>query len=211
MPPLVDLRVAELLCSRLCHELVSPIGAITNGVELLDEEEPDFLKDAVALIGESARKAGQRLQFYRFAYGSSGGAGEPADLLGGLFEGGKVGLVWQPEASGLLRDWQKLACNLALLAAEALPRGGTVTVAVAPSSPTGPRDAVPILVVGGEGGAINLPAEIAAGLEQRIAVEDLTARNVHACFTAILAEQLGARLRLEREDAGSFALVAATV
>ncbi len=67
----VEFRVLELLNARLCHELVSPVGAINNGVELLGEDDPDFVRDAIALIGQSARKAGQRLQFYRFAYGTS--------------------------------------------------------------------------------------------------------------------------------------------
>src|SRR3954467_11382201 len=71
MSRLIDLRVLELLAARLCHELISPIGAIANGVELLGEDDPEFVRDATALIGQSAKKAGQRLQFYRFAYGSS--------------------------------------------------------------------------------------------------------------------------------------------
>src|SRR6185312_8882141 len=71
----IDLRILELLCARLCHELVSPVGAINNGVELLGEEDPDFVRDAIALIGQSGRKAGQRLQFYRFAYGTAATAG----------------------------------------------------------------------------------------------------------------------------------------
>src|SRR6185437_6806303 len=94
MSMLVEMRVVELLNSRLCHELVSPVGAINNGVELLGEEDPDFVRDAIQLIGQSARKASQRLQFYRFAYGTavsagSGGGGAPPsgrDLSQGLFD-----------------------------------------------------------------------------------------------------------------------------
>src|SRR5712691_824923 len=69
----IDLRVVELLAARLCHDLIGPISAISNGVELLADEEPEFARDAVALVGDSARKASGRLQFYRFAYGFSGG------------------------------------------------------------------------------------------------------------------------------------------
>jgi len=79
MSMLVEMRVVELLNARLCHELVSPVGAINNGVELLGEEDPDFVRDAIQLIGQSARKASQRLQFYRFAYGTNvSGSGAPA-------------------------------------------------------------------------------------------------------------------------------------
>src|SRR6266446_1172522 len=85
----IDLRVVELLAARLCHDLIGPLAAIANGVELLAEEDPDFVRDAVALVGESARKANRRLQFYRFAYGFSGGelAGLPPHRLSSaLFE-----------------------------------------------------------------------------------------------------------------------------
>ena len=125
----VDFRVLELLCGRLCHELISPVGAINNGVELLDEEDPEFVKEAMTLIGQSARKAGQRLQFYRFAYGTAGAASggssaDGRDLSLGLLEGGKVRCEWSQEARGLALPWQRLGCNMLVLALEALPRGG---------------------------------------------------------------------------------------
>ena len=80
----IDIRILELLSARLCHELISPVGAINNGVELLGEEDPEFVRDAVTLVGQSAKKAAQRLQFYRFAYGTLGGGSaglDPRDLL----------------------------------------------------------------------------------------------------------------------------------
>ena len=130
----VDFRVLELLCGRLCHELISPVGAINNGVELLDEDDPEFVKEAMTLIGQSARRAGQRLQFYRFAYGTAGGSGSAVDareLVQGLLEGGKVRCVWPAEASALEPPWQRLALNMLVLAFEMLPRGGTVTIKAA--------------------------------------------------------------------------------
>src|SRR5229473_4806302 len=99
---LIDLKIVELLSARLCHELVSPIGAIANGVELLGEDDPEFVRDAMALIAQSARKAAQRLQFYRFAYGSlaTGSAtdADPRALIDGLLDGGKLSCDW-PEAA----------------------------------------------------------------------------------------------------------------
>src|SRR5471032_1927521 len=121
MSRLIDLKVLSLLSARLCHELISPIGAIANGVELLGEDDAEFVRDATALIAQSARKAGQRLQFYRFAYGSTatgGAAGpDPRELIDGLLEGGKVSCVWRAEAPSLPAEWQKLACNMAVLVA----------------------------------------------------------------------------------------------
>src|SRR5712691_10357005 len=74
----LDMRVLELLTARLCHELSGPIAAINNGIELLAEEDPDFVREAATLVGDSARRAGSRLQFYRFAYG----LGRAASLAG---------------------------------------------------------------------------------------------------------------------------------
>jgi histidine phosphotransferase ChpT len=189
----IEFRVLELLNARLCHELVSPIGAINNGVELLDDDDPDFVRDAIKLIGQSARKAGQRLQFYRFAYGttSSGGsaAGNGGDLAEGLLEGGKVRCAWTAEAATLPVDWQRLACNMLVLAAEALPRGGAVLVRPLQGGASG-------IEVAADGDSVNLSPEMRAALDPAAAVEQLTSRTVHAYFTARLAGQLGAGLQI---------------
>ncbi len=190
----VDFRVLELLTARLCHELVSPIGAINNGVELLDEEDPDFVRDAIGLIGQSARKAGQRLQFYRFAYGTSTTAsGGPAvggrELAEALLEGGKVSCEWSAEAATLPHDWQRLACNVLVLAAEALPRGGRVLVRPLQAGVSG-------IEVVAEGDAINVTPEMRAALEPAIAMDQLTSRTIHAYVTARIATRLGAALTI---------------
>ena len=190
----IEFRVLELLNARLCHELVSPVGAINNGVELLGEDDPDFVRDAIQLIGQSARKAGQRLQFYRFAYGTSGGAsgiaqGSGRELADGLFEGGKVRSHWSPEAATLPAEWQRLACNMLVLAAEVLPRGGTASVRVLGAGASG-------IDVTAEGETINIPAELRGALEPAACVDQLTSRTVHAYFTHRLAMLLGAKLTL---------------
>lgn len=194
----IEFRVLELINARLCHELVSPIGAINNGVELLDDEDPDFVRDAIQLIGQSARKAGQRLQFYRFAYGttatSRGGAGSGGDLAAGLLEGGKVRCDWPAEASGLPVEWQRLACNMVVLAAEALPRGGTVLVR--------PLSAEAGVEVTAEGEAVNVGAELRAALDPAAPAEQLTTRTVHPYFTARLALKLGTGVALVEAGAG---------
>src|SRR5438309_4895421 len=123
-----DMRVSALLCARLCHELSGPIAAINNGIELLGDEDPDFAHVAVELVGDSARRASDRLQFYRFAYGFAGGgpvAGAgPRKLSGRFFDGSRIACEYGESAEVLPLDWQKLACNLLLVGAEALPRGG---------------------------------------------------------------------------------------
>jgi len=192
MSTMVDIRVLELLSARLCHELISPVGAIANGVELLGEDDPEFVRDATVLIGQSARKAGQRLQFYRFAYGTlaAGTAGpDPRELTAGLLDGGKITGEWAAEAFALPTEWHKLGCNMAVLAAEALPRGGTVRID-ALSAGRG-------LVVAASGDTINLTAEARAAIERTVAVSDLTSRTIQGFFTANLAARLGALLSAE--------------
>jgi histidine phosphotransferase ChpT len=196
----VDLRVLELLSSRLCHELISPVGAINNGIELMDEDDPDFVAEASKLIANSARSAGNRLNFYRFAYGS-GRAGTGREVAMALLEGGKARCQWSDAAAALSVEWQRVACNMVVLATEALPRGGTIEVE-AGAGGTG-------VTVKAAGDAINLAAELRAILGGTVAVADLSARSVHGYYTAKLAEALGAKLSLAEPQAGVAVFTAA--
>ena len=178
----IDLRIAELLAARLCHELVSPVGAINNGVELL-ADDPEFAADASELIGQSAAQATRRLQFYRVAYGSV--VPIAADLARkaalDLFAESKIACVW-PE--GLAPSpGAKLVCNLLLVAAEALPRGGSVTLGAGDSA--GGAE----VLVAGEGA--RLPAHLPDTLLVEPAVDALDARSVQAAFTGALARRAG--------------------
>jgi histidine phosphotransferase ChpT len=196
----VDLRVLELLSSRLCHELISPVGAINNGIELMDEEDPEFVKDATKLIASSARTAGKRLDFYRFAYGS-GRAGNSRDVTLGLLEGGKSRCEWGEGVTALSVDWQRAACNLVALTVEVLPRGGTIQVS--------PAEGKPGLVVAGAGDSINITPELRAVLAGTTSVADLTARTVHAYYTTKVAEALGAKVVLTEPQPGNVIFTAA--
>jgi len=177
------LRLTELLAARLCHELVSPVGAIANGVEIL-EEEPGFARDAGKLIAQSARDARRRLQFYRVAYGSTGDVttAQARGVAAEYFAGGKIGCIW-PDALPVPRGWEKLACNLLVVAAEALPRGGTIRMA------PGADDAS--LAVVAAGAEARLAPSALALLTGPIDPEALTPRTVEAAFVAMLARRLG--------------------
>lgn len=133
----LPVRWVELLSSRLCHDLISPVSAIGNGVELIEEMGGDMLDDALALIGDSARRASGRLSIFRIALGTAGGqAGlEPADVLRALeaaFDGGKVSLSVDPpvaERLGTMPDGAgKLLACLVLVAEETVPFGGRIDV-----------------------------------------------------------------------------------
>ncbi|HEX3432041.1 MAG TPA: histidine phosphotransferase family protein [Rhizomicrobium sp.] len=130
-----DLDFAALLVSRVCHDLVSPVGAVVNGLEVLEEERDGALRaDALKLVTSSASLAAARLQFARIAFGTAGSAGAELDLtevgrmVGGFLSGGKSRLAWNAAPVNWPKDWAKLLMNCAVIAADALPRGGTVSV-----------------------------------------------------------------------------------
>jgi histidine phosphotransferase ChpT len=177
--------------------LVSPIGAISNGVEIL-EDEPDFARDAGKLIRESAGEASRRLQFYRIAYGST----EIPDndrvrtVVRGLFGTGKIACEWSDDVPPVYR---KLVCNLLLVAAEALPRGGRITLATGPS----------LLAIAANGPGARLAPPLPALLSENSRREELTPRTVQAAFTAALARRLDTRIELRQDQADEVSLTIA--
>ena len=134
--PVTPVDFASLLCSRLCHDLLSPVGALNNGLELLaDETDPAMRQRCLDLMADSARTSANKLKFFRLAFGGASGMGEAIDArevrgaIEGLFSGGrKVELGWLVEAETLPKSAAKVLLNLAMIAGDALVRGGTLTV-----------------------------------------------------------------------------------
>jgi histidine phosphotransferase ChpT len=131
------LDLASLVSSRLCHDVISPVGAIINGLEVLEEEQDAQMREfAFDLIRKSARQASARLQFARLAFGAAGSAGAAIDLgdaenvVRGLILDGKTELVWDAPRRLLPKNEVKLLLNLVVIAITTIPRGGTVAVAV---------------------------------------------------------------------------------
>lgn len=195
MSSTIELRVLELLAARLCHDLISPISAVANGVELLGDEEDGFAADALALVGDSSRKAGRRLQFYRFAYGFSGGGlgGPPPHALAAEFFADRtVALDYAAAARELPLDMQKLACAMLAAAGEALPRGGRLSLTLGAAGPE----------IDGAGPGGEFAPEAKAALALAVPAEALTTRTVGAYFAALLADRLGCRLALLARSEG---------
>ncbi|MGY2732480.1 histidine phosphotransferase family protein [Sphingomonas sp. UYP23] len=127
---------ASLLCSRLCHDLLSPVGALNNGLELLaDEHDPEMRARCLELLSESAKASANKLKFFRLAFGAAGGFGETIDArearaaIEGLFgDGHRVKLGWLVENATLPKTAIKVLLNLALIAGDALVRGGQLDV-----------------------------------------------------------------------------------
>jgi histidine phosphotransferase ChpT len=132
---MTDIEFAALMVSRVCHDLVGPLGAVVNGLEVLEDERDATMRaDALKLVTSSADQALARIQFMRIAFGAAGSAGAELDLgevgrlVTGLLAGGRVALEWNVPRAYWGKDWAKLLMNATLLAADCLPRGGTVTV-----------------------------------------------------------------------------------
>ncbi len=199
----IDFRVVELLSSRLCHDLVGPIGAVGNGLELLEDESFDMAEDAMKLASASAQQAANALQFYRLAYGVAGSRiGSDFGTLRGLASGfvahSKAELDWpdSPAPEEGPEDLGKLILNMIALAAEALPRGGHLTVDVI-ARPDGVTLSV---LAAGENAGLRPEAEVA--LNPEVAIEDLTARNVQGYFTRFLSRRMGSDLSVEASVPG---------
>jgi histidine phosphotransferase ChpT len=132
---LSSLDLAALLCSRVCHDLISPAGAIVNGLEVLEDSKDEETKTfALDLIKKSAHVASARLQFCRIAFGAAGSAGAQIDLgdagsvAKGFIEDDKVKLAWNLPRVMLPKNRVKLALNLLLIGIQAIPRGGTLAI-----------------------------------------------------------------------------------
>ena len=132
---LAPIDLAALLCSRVCHDVIGPVGAIVNGLEVLeDEKDPQMREVAVDLIKKSAASASARLQFCRLAFGAAGSMGAAVDtgdaesVTRGLVVNERTALVWSPAPQLMAKTKVKLLLNLNLIAASAIARGGVVTV-----------------------------------------------------------------------------------
>jgi histidine phosphotransferase ChpT len=129
------LDLAALLCSRVCHDLISPVGAIVNGLEVLEEDKDEETKTfALELIRKSARAASAKLQFCRLAFGAAGSAGAQIELgdaekaARGLIEDGKTTITWNLPRELVAKNRAKLLLNMLMVAVGTIPRGGTLTV-----------------------------------------------------------------------------------
>jgi len=182
---------ASLLCSRLCHDLLSPVGALNNGLELLaDEHDPEMQARCLDLLNESARASANKLKFFRLAFGAGGGFGDQIDAreartaIEGMFaEGGRVEIGWLVEPATLSKPAMKVLLNLALIAGDALVRGGRLDIGAEKTS-SGTE-----MVVRADGPRLILDPELRQALEGRTAEQEVTPRAAAAWLAAELVRQ----------------------
>ncbi|HEY4345008.1 MAG TPA: histidine phosphotransferase family protein [Parvibaculum sp.] len=197
------LELAALLCSRVCHDVISPVGAITNGLEVLaDDDDPEMRVHAMDLITKSASQASAKLQFARLAFGAAGAAGAELDLgdakavAEGLMRSEKAKLNWDAPHATIGKDYVKLALNMLLIGIAAIPRGGDVALTIEGDLKS------PTIRVRSKGQAARVPDETATFLNGRAADRFLDARAAQPYFTGLVARSLGHAIaaRMEGEE-----------
>jgi histidine phosphotransferase ChpT len=197
---LEPLELAALLCSRVCHDLISPTGAIVNGLEVLEEDgDEETKKFALDLIKKSARTASARLQFCRIAFGAAGSAGAQVDtgdaetMARGFIEDEKTKLTWNVPRALLPKNRVKLLLNMLVIATQTIPRGGTLTVdAVGEGETTGFR-----IVAAGLNARI--PQHLAMLLEGSSESGAVDAHAIQPFYTGLLARACGVGVGLMAE------------
>jgi len=191
---MTDLTFASLLSSRICHDLISPVGAINNGLEILaDETDEEMSRQAMALIGSSASAASAKLQFMRRSFGMAGNVSEMVSLdearalSEGLVGNGATKLDWQVGAQSLDKTVVKLLLNMIFIGFEALPRGGVLRVGVQKAGATN-------LMISAEGPKARLPQQAVTILREGADLETIEPREANVFFAYELARGLGSSL-----------------
>ncbi|MDJ0643813.1 MAG: histidine phosphotransferase family protein [Erythrobacter sp.] len=194
--------LAALLCSRLCHDMLSPVGALSNGLELLaDEKDPEMRAKCVELLEQSAKISTDKLKFFRLAFGAAGGFGEavPIEEAQGVIEAlasdaKGVELNWALTENSLPKPAVKVMLNLAQIALDALVRGGTLDIGAEM------REGNAEIVARANGERIAFDEAIGQALQGDLPPGELSSRTAAAHMIALVAEELGGGLQYKIAD-----------
>jgi histidine phosphotransferase ChpT len=196
-----DIDFASFLVSRVCHDLVGPMGAVVNGLEVLEDERDAAMRaDALKIVSQSATQALARLQFLRIAFGAAGSAGAELDLgevgrlVSGLMAGTKVKLEWQAAHVNWPKDWAKLLMNATMLAGDCLPRGGQVHVV------TSAAGAPPSFKIHASGPHAKVLEEVEKAVRGEANHGSVDARGIQPFLTHKIADGLEAGLTVSARE-----------
>ncbi len=195
------IEFASLLCSRLCHDLLSPVGALNNGIELLaDENDPDMRERVLELLADSARASANKLKFFRLAFGAAGGFGDLIDAreaktaIEGLFGNGKIELGWMVSEPSLSKPAIKVLLNLAMIAGDALVRGGRLDIGAEL------RGGMTEIVIRAEGARLVLDPELRNALIGATDENAIAPRAAAAFLAHSIAKQSGGQIQVSDPD-----------
>ena len=203
---LSDLDLSALLCSRVCHDVISPVGAIANGLELMDDPENDAEMKASALdmVRSAAKSATAKLKFCRIAFGAAGSAGaqidmgEAGDIAKAFVGEEKIKLDWQVPRENRPKQDVKLLLNMLLLAIDALPRGGVITMMVEGAG----------FMVKAKGDRAKLKEAMVAVIDGTSDLATLDARLIQPYYARMLSQAQNLKLSMAMEAEDTVAVVA---
>lgn len=198
---LTPTTLSALLCARICHDLISPVGALGTAIEILDDPgNTDMHDDAMALVRTSSRQAAAKLKFLRLAFGAAGSApgviptSEVTTLTNDMFADSKPDLVWNIALDGIDKDHARILMNLVMLAVQAAPRGGTVTVS---HQSEGGGDNFTLV---SEGPKARLDDPIAKAIAGKAPEDGFDGRSIQPLYASLLARDIGGTLSASAED-----------
>jgi len=195
-------ELAALMCSRLCHDMLSPVGALSNGLELLaDEQDPEMRARCIELLEQSAKISTDKLKFFRLAFGAAGGFGEAVpveeaqEVIAALATDAKrVELNWTITDATLPKPAVKVLLNLSQIALDALVRGGTLDIGAER------REGNVEIVARATGARIAFDETIGKTLQGDANADDVSSRTAAAHMIAMLAEEMGGGLQYQLSD-----------
>ncbi len=183
--------LAALLSARICHDLISPIGALGTALEVLDDQDNvEMHEDAMGLVRLSSKQAGAKLRFLRLAFGSGGSrpgviaVDEIKTLIADMYEGGKAAISWGQSVEALEKNTARLLLNLAMLAVQSVPRGGEVTLSTAEDSETTTLSLV------AKGPKSRLDAAIEKALGGKSPEDGFDGRTIQPFYAGMIAREL---------------------
>lgn len=194
--------LAALLCSRLCHDMLSPVGALANGLELLaDETDAAMRANVVELLEQSAKISTDKLRFFRLAFGAAGGFGdavpveEAQEVVAALVsDAKKIELNWAIASSSLPKPAVKVMLNLAQIALDSLVRGGTLDIGAEL------LDGNVEIVARATAEKLAFDEVIGRALQAELAPAEITSRTAAAHMIALLAKEMGGGLQYQLTD-----------
>jgi histidine phosphotransferase ChpT len=196
-----SLDLSALLCSKVCHDVISPVGAIVNGLEMLeDEKDPSMREMTLDMVKRSSATASARLQFCRIAYGAAGSAGAAIDtgdaekMARGVIEDDKTKLVWNATRVLLAKNKVKVLLNLCQMAAAAIPRGGVVEATITGEGETA------ALSVKASGAYLRLAKHATELLAGRPESGSVDAHGIQAYYAGLVARASGLEVKVTQED-----------
>lgn len=198
---LTPTSLAALLCARICHDLISPVGALGTAIEVLnDENNTDMHDDAMELVRNSSRQAGAKLRYLRLALGAGGSAAgiiateEVKSLISEMYAEGKASISWDTTLDGLDKNNVRILLNLVMLAVQAIPRGGDVVISVNKTS-----DGTTRLDLAATGPKSRLDPSIEKALSGKSPEGGFDGRTIQPFYTGMMTREIGGVVSAEVE------------